>query len=474
MKRIKFLSESATLSTWFSFLSKAAINVGLLSLLVVKFDTRLLNVWLLLSVFLSMQTLADVGLSQCFVRSISHARGGAQTIYIHGDGSSGNLLPQPNWRLIGDLLATYRWLVYCLSTAASLILLFVGYYVLKNPLSFLSNPMDGWLAFVLTIMLLVVRMLGNVYTIGLEGLDCVHTSRYIEVESNLLYLILTLCALMIFEALVPLVLAQGLAVLYMIARKRRAMALRFSRLLPSGASYQRDLFRLIRPIAIKSWLGSLFSFGLVQFTGFVVGGTVSPVVSSRYLLTIRALDVLKQIANAPFYSQLPAFNGIFIRGDQKQLLSKARESMLFVYVIFVCGVLALDLFGNRLLYTLGSENSFLPSSLLLVIGAAYFFERYGGLHIQLYSLTNQIVWHKANGITACIFICSFGVFSVAQVDLIQNLCMSLLLANGGFYAWYAASHSYCHYKLRFLVFEKRAVLIPGIVYCLYSIVSFFL
>ena len=116
---------------------------------------------------------------------------------------------------------------------------------------------------------------------------------------------------------------------------------------------------------------------------------------------------------------------------------------------------------------LHSNASFVSPSLWMILGLAIFAERYGAMHLQLYSTTNHIVWHVANGVTGIIFL----IASLALVGLIGVYAfpISMFISNIGFYAWYSAGFSYRAYDLHFWSFERSTMIRPLCIALVYAI-----
>jgi len=107
------------------------------------------------------------------------------------------------------------------------------------------------------------------------------------------------------------------------------------------------------------------------------------------------------------------------------------------------------------------------------MGLAFFVERYGAMHLQLYSTTNHIIWHIANGIAGSIYI----LISLLLFKLVDVYAFPLGLISGylGFYSWYSAIYSYRAFKLNFINFERHTVLAPLCIMICYLIgVLFFI
>jgi uncharacterized membrane protein YdcZ (DUF606 family) len=100
------------------------------------------------------------------------------------------------------------------------------------------------------------------------------------------------------------------------------------------------------------------------------------------------------------------------------------------------------------------------------LGLAFFTERFGAMHIQLYSTTNHIIWHVGNGVSGTIYLVvslvtlpRLGVFAFPLGMLVGYLC---------FYSWYAAWHVFRTFEMDFFRFQRGTVLAPGLVVLAYS------
>jgi hypothetical protein len=94
-----------------------------------------------------------------------------------------------------------------------------------------------------------------------------------------------------------------------------------------------------------------------------------------------------------------------------------------------------------------------------------FAERYGAMHIQLYSTTNHIIWHIANGVSGVIYLV-VALVLFKQIG-VYAFPVGTLAGYLGFYCWYSAMHSYGAFDLKFWEFERSAMLIPLLVMVIY-------
>jgi len=113
-----------------------------------------------------------------------------------------------------------------------------------------------------------------------------------------------------------------------------------------------------------------------------------------------------------------------------------------------------------------SNIQFAPPLLWGLMGFAFFFERYGSMHIQLYSLTNNIIWHKANGVAGFIYILtSYILFPLINI---YSFPMGMFIGYIFFYCWYTAYHSYKTFNLKFINFEYKTSFAPLITLCIFE------
>ena len=124
----------------------------------------------------------------------------------------------------------------------------------------------------------------------------------------------------------------------------------------------------------------------------------------------------------------------------------AKRGMILAHWVYVIGFIAVGVVGEELLVFIGSNADF-PSHLLwILLGVGYFSERYGAMHLQLYSITNHIIWHKINGITGFFIVfCTFFLFNIGVND--TYFAWAIFLANVFVFLPLALGTSYKKFKL---------------------------
>lgn len=211
------------------------------------------------------------------------------------------------------------------------------------------------------------------------------------------------------------------------------------------------------------------SRGLIEASGLIFAQIGTSAAVASYLIALRLIQILSMYSQAPFYSKLPTLARLRAEGKLTQQIQVAHKGMQYAYWTFVLGFITLGLSAGPLLKLIGSNADFVSPLFWSLMGLAFMVERYGAMHLQLYSITNHIIWHIANGVSGIIYLLvSLLLFRIVGVYAFP---IGILMGYLGFYAWYAAMHSYRVFKLNFWQFEQSTSLIPGTVLLVYVIGS---
>jgi uncharacterized membrane protein YdcZ (DUF606 family) len=227
----------------------------------------------------------------------------------------------------------------------------------------------------------------------------------------------------------------------------------------------KHIIKVVWPNAWRSSLGIIMSYGVVQASGLIYAqlGATSRV--ATYLIGLRLIQALSSFSQAPFYSKLPILASLRADGAVSEQITIAKRGMALSYWTFTIGFVFLGIFGTPLLKLIGSQADFPDSALWGLLGLAIFSERYGAMHIQLYSTTNHIIWHIANGITGAIYLLS-SIILYPSVG-VYAFPIGMIFGYTFFYSWYSASHSYGAFGLKFWQFEKSTLMAPLLVVSLF-------
>ena len=140
------------------------------------------------------------------------------------------------------------------------------------------------------------------------------------------------------------------------------------------------------------------------------------------------------------------------------MIDWAQRGMVLSFITYVLAFFGMSIVVQPFLIFIGSNVDFIDPLLWSLLGLGIFFERYGAMHIQLYSVTNKIIWHIANGVSGIIFL-AVSLFLYKPLGILA-FPIGYISGYVGFYAWYSAKHSYREFNLRFWDFESKSTLIP--------------
>lgn len=463
--------ESPTFTTWGSFLSKSLYAVLLLPVITTVLSPEDITIWLLFNILIGLQNLGDLGFGVTFIRVMSYAMGGASDISGFGKDGRGTRTDGPNYDLLERSDSATRYLLFYTSLVFIILIAISGYFTLKKPISFTIEQNNAWIAFGLILVTTFVRFNGNRYSIFLQGVNHVAMLRRWEAIISVLSVFSGFFVALYTRSLLWLIVNQQVwAIVQMLFNRylcRYILEGRFRRFNQKGLD--KELVKSIWPAAWKSWTGVLMSYGVVQASGLVVAqiGTTASV--SAYLFSLKILDIIKNFGNAPFYSKIPLYNRLFAEGNRNGLMARIENGMRFSLLTFSVTAIIVGIAGQPLLKLIGSNVSLVSEWIWIAMIFAYFFDRYGALHLQLYSITNDIVWHIANGVSGLIFI-TFSFFFTAVAGLgVISFPLAMIISSLSFFVWYTARKSYKYFNLDFPGFEYRTSFYPLLLLTAYLI-----
>lgn len=454
------LWHSPTLNTWASFLSRSLGLVLVLPLVLKQFPAADFNVWSLFATLLGLQLLVDMGFCVTFVRAIALAQGGASSVAAFRQHAATTPGASPNWELVARVAGAMRGIYRRLALIFLVLLVVVGTGALWRPINLTDQPLQSWLAWLVVVATGYLNLRANYLNVFLQGLNEVALVRRWEAVTTLGSVLSGFVTLWLGGEILALICATQFWSVVAVLRNRwlcRQAAQRRFQEFPAAAG-DPEIMDALWPATWRSGLGVLMSFGLIQFTGLIYAQFASAASSASYLLCLRLIQMISAFSQAPFYSKLPVLPRLRAEGKQAELLRVAEKGMrqsLWAYVLsFAGGGLA----GPILLTWIGSNVAFPEQQVWLLLGVTFFAERYGAMHLNLYSTTNHIITHVANGVTA--LLCLGTVLLLWPWLGFKGLPAGLLAGYLAFYSWYPVRHSYREFGMPFWRFELRTSLGP--------------
>ena len=457
--------NSPTLMTWGSRLARALNIFWVLPLIVTSFSQEEIKLWYSFAAFWGLIGIADLGFNNTFIRflSFSLVTKAKQTI---PNNSTYNFCIE---EIIPVMKRVYLWLTILFSFGV-----FCTFFVFDDNIYNTPTPDKSLGAFIVIAIGAIVFIYGNFFISFLLGINKVAIVMRWDALSNIASVFTSITVLSQGGGIFELAISQQAWVLFNVLRN-------------FWLSYQNDSFKnyikapfkanLLKQAFNKAWksgLGVFMIYGLGQVLAIYYSLVSNTTLGAAYLLTLNILRQVDVFAQAPFYSKLPLFSQLRAKGDLIQVIKKAQWSMKWSHSVLLLGFLGLSLFGNVLLELLNSKIQLVTEPVFFVMCLGLLFERFGAMHIQIYTTTNKIIWHIANGITGIITICSV-LLLFPKLDVIA-LPLSILIGNAGFYSWYSAMHSYNSLKTNLLQFELKVWPIPitfFILFCTSSYLSYY-
>lgn len=465
---LRRIGDSPTLMTWGSFFVRVCSFLVLLPLVLRTLSTPEIVVFYLFNTVFSLLWLLEIGFGATFSRAVSYALAGAQSVAgsVKGEVRSGD--GTANWELMGRIVGTMKSIYMLLAVVTFLLIASLGSWALARPVAATGGDNSVWLAWTLIVLAGPIQMRGNVYAYYLEGMNRVALVRRWDILFGLGSIASGMIALLLGGGLLSLV---SVTVAWVLARVWRDRALchrlddgRFCSF--RDGSSQRELLAVLWPKAWRSGLGGAMTFGVIYASSLLVGQIADTRSAAAYLLAMKLIESVAQFSMAPFYSQLPLLVRKRAEGDIAGLVSIARRGMILAHWTYITGFLFLALFADPLLTMIRSNAPFVSPDLWILIGLAFFIQRYGAMHVQLYSTTSHIISHTAEIASGVVFI----VVSLVLLDQIGIYALPVGLICGylGFYAWYVARASYRSLDTEFIRFEKFVLMPPMILFLAYA------
>jgi hypothetical protein len=458
---IQTLWNSPTLMTWGNLLVRALGLTLLLPLVLKQLPEGDIVIWYLFGSLMTIQMLVDMGFLQTFTRIIAYCMGGASVVDLQNIRDRNRTKPlseEPNWIAIHCIERVMLRFYSRIAAAAFLVGATIGSWALSGPIDAASSTTGSWTAWGIVLVTSCWLLFGNYFSAYLMGLNQIAMVQRWQMLSSFFATALASITLMLGGSLISLVavyqLSQGMNVVINIYLKRRkAKTIYYTTVSPDDI---HAVWGVVWPVAWRSGIGVLISVGLVQLSGIIYAqlGETKAVIS--YLLGLQLIRAISSFSQAPFYSRIPVFSTLFAAQRYGDIIRQAKRSMRVSYAVFTTGFIFIGYFSNGLLTLINSPVDFPTPLMWSLLGIGFFFERYGAMHIQLYTVTNHVIWHIINSVTGLIMV----LLSLALYPLLDVYAFPVALLGGylGFYSWITSWHSYREFHQGFFSFEKSVML----------------
>ncbi len=430
------------------------------------YTTAQVAYWQVLGLIFGIQVLAESGFGQSFVRAISYGYSGVED--LDGKTKTGEYKSQPNVNLLTRIFGTMQSVYNVTSTILVILIMLLGIPAVSKRISaiklesseyFWITPLPTevvlwFLFFCVTISTTIAFRCGmySAATLGLQKVTKLRKWESLVGGAGIISSYIAIrfkCSFEVFILVNQVWCVVGGVVNRWVGRKEiRDVIVNIPPKL-----YDPQIFNHIWLRAWRSGLGVLFSYLVVQGTGLIYAQGNDTVGIANYLLAVRLLQVISQASQAPFYSKIPEFAVDWARGAVPELVQKASQSMKLSLLAFVVPWALGGIFGPAILERLESKTPFPTNGVWTLLGISIICERYGAMHLQLYSVTDRIVWHIVNGVAGLFY--SITAFVLFPKFGILGVCLSALLANLLIYSAISSSLSRRAFRLSVVDFDLK-------------------
>lgn len=456
--------------TLFSLSSKSISFVIITPFLLSTFNAEEIALWYLFGIFINMQSLADFGFYNTFVRTIALSlSGGVNSIEdFKRIESKERKVSEANVELSGHIVGTMRRVYLYLSISLFVVMLVLSPLFVKN-INELNSKFEGWVCWIIVVVFSVINFYGRPYSNFLLAQNKVALVRKWEGVFNVIAIGVNIVVILFVNSLLLLVISNQIWVIVNVLRNRY-LAFNthgiYNYKMFLGYGYNKEVIHYVWPLAWRAGLSSLTTTGIVSASGLIYAQISTSAEASSFLFAEKLYNALKSFAMAPFYSKIPIL--VTYRGQNKIFVWErvAQKGMFYASLLFVIGIIGCDIFGEMFFGFFKSNISFPNHLLWLLLGWSYLLHRYGAMHTQLYTTINKVNSHISDLISGAIMIIVWMMF-IKQFN-VYVFPLGMLCGYLGFYIWYAGYYSYRVIDSSPFKFEIRANVIPFCMLFLYS------
>lgn len=452
----------ASLLTWASMILKALATLGTVPLIVHFFSSDEFAIWSILLTLLSLQLIVESGISTVFIRVFAYSRLRGATDHTRendlGITELKHGFPKADFLARLDYIAHLIYMGVGLCTVITL-LVFGSIAILpRAPL--LEHSFNAWLSLIAMALVGAYRAYSGRYQSLMLGYDKFPETRIIECVSWALCFVCTLSAIVLSQNfLFSALIFSGSQLIFPILLKRlRDKFVEENELIPSPSSFLDKC--LLTDLFTPMWrsVAGVFIFLAAFFgTGLIISTALASSDAAIFLLLVNLSRYLMQFSQVPFTVKIPQLTLLHAHGKQDDILKITKRSMTASMWLLTGAVIFVALLWDQAALHLKLDTINLDTALWGAIGLVTLLERYGAMHLQLYSTTNHIIWHWLNSLAALILtivtamlVAWIGLWSWVVGYLFSMLAYSLI----------SHRHSFKAFGFPFPKFDLHTFIIP--------------
>lgn len=457
---------------WGNNTSKILSLLVITPLVLTRFTTPEVAIWYLFSSFIVLATLVDFGFSPVFIRLVSYAAAGSQTLDPNNDsiGINENIKIEINWEILEKLYGCMNVIYTVLSFLLLLLLSTLGSYLISKQLLLMEDPNYYWSAWIVMCFGLSIGFYGKRYDAMLRGLNFITLVNKWDIVTNIFTGVSLLLVLLFGGSILGLVICTQFWVVINIYIKRAN-----TKKVHEGRMSKFILFYIEKSILNKIWSPSwrtaiitINSHVLIQLSGIIYAQYANISELASYLFSLKLISIANQLSWAPFYSKMPIYSKLRIQNKIHQLYRLSCRGIKFSLLTFLLVSISIGLSAEYVLELIQANTNIVPYNLWLLMIIAWFLDRQSAMHGQIYMTTNKVPFYITYTVSGVIFISL--LFITIETYGMWSPVISMLIANSIINNWWNVSISLKSLDKSFKDYFRHYLSSPLLLLVLYIII----
>lgn len=391
----------ATLATLF----RIGSGVLLFPLVLNMLPSETVGVWTIFTSVTMIIGIMDFGFSPSFARNIAYIFSGVRSLKRDGHECVDATDAQIDYNL---LKRTIRAMQYFYSRMALILFAFLSivgtFYIYTLMQNYAGDVREIYFAWAIVCVVNSYNLYTLYYDALLNGRGLIKRKNQIVLIGNVAYLSLAVLLLLCGFGLIAIVSAQLVSVL--IIRTLSYKSFYSNEITSNLAAVEevdyKDILRAIMPNALKLGLASLGGFLTFRLSTFVGPLFISLSDMASFGITLQLLAVVSSLALLYTNVYLPKVFQWRVERNVALIRKTFYISTLLVFVIFLCGGIAIDLLGNWALNLLGSQTQLLSGALFVFLVIHYYLETNMVNSTEYLLAKNEVPFYKRYLVSGCI------------------------------------------------------------------------
>jgi hypothetical protein len=393
---LKRIINSPTMMSWASYFIRFGSALFVLPL-VLKFFTPIeQSFWFFINTIIGFALLADSGFGATTVRAVAYFKAGAD--YLPRNKKEYDEIDKieegtPNLEKLKNMLTTANRIYIYLAVFAVVFISTGGLAASWNILEMSGHQIDIWIAFIIVIPYCAVMILAVKWSSVMRGLGYIAREAgfgaFQGVIRVLIFIVLLLFKLgpawlvgyMLVEAITKFIYMK-----WFVMRWFRREKVVFE----NRNYFDKEIFRSLWSATWRTGLLFWGAYAIQSGTSILASQMDDAVMMASFLLTMRIVTFILNIARAPFYTNLPRLYGLAAQKDLPELRKKSSEYMFLGFSVMVAGLAFVIFLGNPSLKLLGIETRFVPALMLMIIAVTEILDLHASFHSSIYTSTNHV------------------------------------------------------------------------------------